>query len=1224
VHFESIIDILRRRAQDEPDAVLYRFLDDGGKEVERVSYGQLEERARAVAATLQDMGMRGERCLLVYPPGLELTIGFYGCLFAGAVAVPVYPPDPGRLARTLPRLEAVARDARARAALSTAAIVAIGRGALGTMSEELRSITWLATDTIARAGATAWTPIVPGAGDTAFLQYTSGSTAQPRGVIVTHGNLIHNEQLIEHAFGHTRQSIGVGWLPLYHDMGLIGNVIQPLHAGFPCVLMSPMSFLRRPAVWLHAISEYRATTSGGPNFAFDLCVRKIAPEERSRMDLRSWQVAFNGAEPVRSETMRRFADAFAPAGFSERAFYPCYGLAEATLIATGGSSGALPVARQVDAQALARDRLHEPADARARQLTLVSSGRVLGHQDLAIVAPDTRRECDPDQVGEIWLAGPSIAAGYWGQPEATAETFGARIGGSPRGPFLRTGDLGAVRDGELFVTGRLKDLLILRGKNHYPQDIEQAVERCHAAVRRGGAAAFAVEAEHGDDLVVMAEIDARAAGEQERQDIVRAIRDAIAAEHDLQPAAVALIAAGALPKTSSGKIQRHACKASYRGGALDALIHWRMAEAGPETTEAPAAENAAENAAGDTAGLAAPPAPAPDCGIDEIAAWLGLRIAQLLRIPGERIDLRTPLARYGLDSLAVMTLLGEIEEVFAARLTLAALFDARGIEDLAGAIATARRAGPAETSHPIAARPERVEAQRRRPLSSAQRRLWVLDRLCPGDAAYHLPVAIRLRGPVDLAALDRSIQRVVQRHEGLRCVFLDEGGEPYQEVRADQPVPFAIQDLRALPDHPAEQRETLLQEALRAEARRPFDLRTGPLVRALVVRLAADELVVLLTFHHIVFDGWSVAPLSRELTALYQSERTGAPIALAPLALQVGDIAALAQQDAPRLDEQLAYWVAQLDGCPPLLELPSDRARRGDGTYRRGSRYPLHVPRALVAQLAALGHRHDATLFMTMLAAFNAFLYRQCNRQDIVVGAPTAGRTRAGMAPLIGFFVNTLVFRTQVTGSMTIGDVVTRTRDVCLGAYANQDVPFEVLVEKLSPARELGHTPLVQTLLVLQPQPPLPRFEGVEVSRQPVHAGGCQFDLVLELTETAAGLEGWFELDLDLFSPETIARLAGEWLRFLAAFAAGPERRVAELPVLDPADLHRIVHDWNRHGEEFRTERLVHEWFEHTVEDHPDALACARGAEHLTYGQLDDRANRLSRVIMGLIACSKT
>ena len=1215
MHFESIIDILRRRTRDESDTILYRFLDDGGKEVERVTYGQLEERARAVAATLQDMGIRGERCLLVYPPGLEFTIGFFGCLFAGAVPVPVYPPDPGRLARTLPRLEAVACASRARAALSTSAIVAIGRGALGTMSEELRSIKWLATDTVARARAEAWAPVVPGAGDTAFLQYTSGSTSQPKGVIVTHGNLIHNEQLIEHAFGHTRQSIGVGWLPLYHDMGLIGNVIQPLYAGFPCVLMSPISFLRRPAVWLHAISEYRATTSGGPNFAFDLCVRKIPPEERSRMDLRSWRVAFNGAEPVRSDTMRRFADAFAPAGFSERAFYPCYGMAEATLIATGGISGELPVARRVDAQALTRDRLHGPADARARQLTLVSSGRVLGHQDLAIVDPDTGRECEPGQVGEIWLAGPSIAGGYWGQPEATAETFGARIVGSPRGPFLRTGDLGAVCDGELFVTGRLKDLLILRGKNHYPQDIEQAVERCHAAVRRGGAAAFAMEAAQGDELVVMAEIDALAARAQEHQDIVHAIRDAIAVEHDLQPAAVVLIAAGAIPKTSSGKIQRHACKASYRSGTLDALFHWRMAEAGPESDDASRASEAAR----DAAGLAAPPAPASDCGVDEIAAWLGLCIAQLLRAPGERIDIRTPLARCGLDSLAVMTLLGEIEEVFAAKLTLAALFDARGIEDLAGAIATARRAG--ETSRPSATRPERVEAQRRRPLSSAQRRLWVLDRLSPGDAAHHLPVAIRLRGPVDLTALDRSIQHVVERHEGLRCVFLDEGGEPYQEVRADQPVPFVAQDLQ---EHPAERREALLQEMLRAEARRPFDLRTGPLVRALVVRLAADELVVLLTFHHIVFDGWSVGPLSRELTSLYRSARTGAPLALAPLALQVGDIAALAQQDAPRLDEQLAYWVAQLDGCPPLLELPSDLPRRGDGAYRRGSRYPLHVPHALVAQLRALGHRHDATLFMTLLAAFNAFLYRQCNRQDIVVGAPTAGRIRAGMTPLIGFFVNTLVFRTPVTGSMTVGDVVARTRDVCLGAYANQDVPFEILVEKLSPARELGHTPLVQTLLVLQPPPPLPSFEGVEVSRQPVHAGGCQFDLVLELTETAAGLEGWFEFDLDLFSPETIVRLAGEWLRFLTAFAVGPERCIAELPVLDSAELHRILHDWNRHGEEFRTERLVHEWFEHTVEEHPDALACARGAELLTYGQLDDRASRLSRVIMGLIACSKT
>ncbi len=596
----NLVELLRHRARCQSDNIAFTYLVDGENEQIHLTYAELDRQARAIGAWLETQDLVGERALLLYPPGLEFIAAFFGCLYGGVVAVPVYPP---RRNRSLERIQAIADDADAKVALTTDAVLSRVMPLIDE-TPHLKSLTWLATCRVPADMEEKWDmPDVHG--DTlAFLQYTSGSTGTPKGVVLNHANLVHNSALIAHAFEHTRSGKGVFWLPSYHDMGLIGGILQPLYIGRPNVLMSPMSFLQKPYRWLSAISRFSASTSGGPNFAYDLCVRKITPEQRKTLDLSCWKVAFNGAEPVHADTIEAFCDAFEPCGFSREAFYPCFGLAEATLIVSGGYTYEPPVLRSFDAAALARGQVVDADPQAEGAKTLVGCGQNLPDQKIVIADPETMTACPPGRIGEIWVQGPSVAQGYWQQPQATKATFKARLKGTSQGPFLRTGDLGFLLDGELFVTGRVKDLIIVHGVNYHPQDIERTIQRSHPRLRPDCGAVFTVEVHGKEQLVAVQEIERRKQGNWAA--VFDAIRRAVSAEHELALDAIVLIKAGSISKTSSGKIQRHACRNAYTAGTLSEVARWNAAgdeksdTAGhvldqggeAETVKTPAAESA--------------------------------------------------------------------------------------------------------------------------------------------------------------------------------------------------------------------------------------------------------------------------------------------------------------------------------------------------------------------------------------------------------------------------------------------------------------------------------------------------------------------------------------------------------------------------------------------------------------------------------------------------------
>jgi acyl-CoA synthetase (AMP-forming)/AMP-acid ligase II len=570
----TLVDILCWRALHQPDQLAYTFLQNGDTEELHLTYADLDRRARAIGAKLHSLGMYGERALLVYQPGLEFVAGFFGCLYAGVVAVPVYPPHPSRLDRTLPRFLAIVDNTQPRAALTSSALLSLLE-AVFPQTPDLRALLWLATDTIEGKLAEHWHHPALSGSSLAFFQYTSGSTAVPRGVMLTHDNLLHNSALIQQGFESTSETRDLIWLPFYHDAGLIGGLVEPLYCGCMSILMPPLTVLQRPFRWLLAISRMRATCSGGPNFMYDLCVRKITSEQCATLDLSSWDLAFICAEPVRSETMEHFAEMFAACGFRKEAFYPCYGLAEATLITSGGLKAAPPVVFMVQSAALEHNRVVAASKEDDGARTLVGCGQALGDQKIVIAHPDTLTTCLPGEIGEIWISGPSVAQGYWKRAEETDQTFRAHLADTGEGPFLRTGDLGFLRDGELFVTGRLKDLIIIDGVNHYPQDIELTVEESHPAVRPSCCAAFSVEIEGQERLVIMAEVERRYQLKREQpfdvEAVIQSIKRTVGRYHELAVYAVLLLKPGTIPKTSSGKIQRHICRANYLTGSLDVL-----------------------------------------------------------------------------------------------------------------------------------------------------------------------------------------------------------------------------------------------------------------------------------------------------------------------------------------------------------------------------------------------------------------------------------------------------------------------------------------------------------------------------------------------------------------------------------------------------------------------------------------------------------------------------
>jgi acetylornithine/succinyldiaminopimelate/putrescine aminotransferase/acyl-CoA synthetase (AMP-forming)/AMP-acid ligase II/predicted amino acid dehydrogenase/acyl carrier protein len=752
----SLVHLLRKRAEEKHDDRAYTFLSSG-EESEVLTFGQLDVRARAIAARLQQLGAKGERALLLYPQGTEYIAAFYGCLAAGTVAVPGYPP---RMNRNLKRFESIVADARPKAALTTESVYKQLKERIDD-TPALKAIEWLVTSDVPSEEAERWVDPNVQPDTLAFLQYTSASTSAPKGVMVTHGNILHNQALMKVGVRHTDRTVIVSWLPLFHDMGLIGVVQASLYNGVPCYLLAAVDFLKKPRLWLDAISRYRGTFSGAPDFGYQLCADAIPPEEREGLDLSSWEVAFNGSEPVRAETLRNFERAFAPHGLRPNAMMPAYGMAECTLYTCSSTAAPTPFTRA----SLEKNR---PEPATIEQASEVANcGSALLDTKIVIADPETRRRCGEREIGEIWLASASIAQGYWNQPEETERVFHAHTTDGD-GPFLRTGDLGFLHNNELFVTGRLKDLIIIRGRNLAPQDIEQLVEAADSAIRPAFVAAVSVEAAGAERLAILAEVKREARHDLDGAALVQRIRTAVTAEFAVDVCAVTLLKPQTLPKTSSGKTQRALAKKQFLDGKLDALFEWRDA-----VVFAPPAVNGK--------------------GLERLESWLVERIAAEGKLPAAQVDLDRTLSMYTLDSVVVMALIGRIEQTFSLQLEVEQLLDGDPtlrelVARIQGNPAPIVPASKPTPEVPVLAGPKRLSLQPVEPQEAPRPRPVIVE--VHGNGHVH-PFKRHVNPELGRALTQMGMDKTFVRGDG--CWLWDEDGRRYLDFLAQYgALPFGF------------------------------------------------------------------------------------------------------------------------------------------------------------------------------------------------------------------------------------------------------------------------------------------------------------------------------------------------------------------------------------------------------------------------------------------------
>jgi amino acid adenylation domain-containing protein len=1165
-----LVDVLRWRAINQPDRLAYTFLTDGETEEARLTYQQLDQRSRAIAAWLQSVSEPGERVLILYPPGLDYLAGFFGCLYAGVIAVPVYPP---RRNRNMERIVAIAESAQPTVLLTTGPTFSAVQSLCGE-HERLRSVRCVDTGSLVTETNDDWRQPDINQSTLAFLQYTSGSTGSPKGVMLSHGNLLHNSTLLRRAFEYDSTSHCVSWLPIYHDMGLIGGVLQPLFGGYACTLMAPASFLRSPVSWLKAISRHRGVISGGPNFAYRLCVDKISPEDRAALDLSGWSVAFNGAEPIHHDTLKQFASTFEPHGFRREAFYSCYGLAESTLIVSGGLRDAAPIIKNVAAKALERKEWIETSNGDGR--ALVSCGKVLPDQQVVLVNPDSQVRCGANEVGEIWVSGQSVGKGYWNSPQQTAEIFKAHLADTGEGPFLRTGDLGVLQAGELFVVGRLKDLIIIRGLNHYPQDIEFTVQQCSTALRPTCGAAFSIDVAGEERLVVVQEIARRS--DADPRSLIETIREEIAEKHNLQVYGVVLVRPQTIPKTSSGKIQRSACSAAFLNGELRVVSEWRETEG--DETQLPLLDSAPERK-------------------DVVETWLASHLALQLKVPVEKIDVSQPIIRYGLDSLKAIELVHAIEAKLGVNLSMTSLLQSPSVSELASEIFT--QLTPGTVSAYVA--PTHIAAVKY-PLSQGQRALWFLNRLAPESSAYNISGALSINGDLNVGALHRALQALVDRHPALRTSFIASQHELFQEVRDEEEVDFIVEDASSWSQED-------LNRRLSQESSCSFSLETGPLFRARLFTRSSEDYVLLLVMHHIISDQWSTTVLTSELSHLYQESDLSAQ------RLHYADYVRWESEmlSGPEGERLWSYWQKQLAGELPTLNLTTDRTRPAVQTHE-GATLEFELSAETTERLRSLAQSRMATPYMVLMAAFELLLHRHTDQSDLLIGSPTAGRRWAELTDTVGYFVNPVVIRAHVSNDQTFNQFLDEVRQTVLDAFEHQAYPFPLLVERLQPERSLSREPIFQAFFIFDNEPAAPpQLPGVTINSIDIDRHVVQFDLELRLTDMGHDLKGTFAYSTDLFEKSTISRMMAHFENLLESVLADPELRVSELTVLSEAERRQVLVEWNDTDRQYARGRCLHELFEVQASLTPERIALADQTRQLTYRELNERANQLAHCL---------
>ena len=1028
--FSALGQLLAHHASLKGEQVAFTYLGDGLNPSQAITYGELLYQARLISQQLRTRLKPGARALLIFPPGLEFVSAFFGCLHAGVIAVPAPELDPLRAKRGRPRLSSIAEDSEASAILTTRKIY---QGKENNFKEfsQFGAGTIFCLEEICQSSPNGKDHISERTHEIAFLQYTSGSTSTTKGVIVTQQSLMQQLNALRHSCGLDDASISLNWMPHFHDYGLVNGLLLNVYLGTHTYLMSPMKFLRNPLVWLQAITKYQVTHSSGPNFAYEICVTKTDPQERPGLDLRKWSFACCCYDPIRLQTNDLFIHTLEPYGFHRQAFAPAYGLAEFTLAATITPHGSTPTYLDLHPQAMESGSI-VPAPANTHGTRqIVCCGNPIHGADVRIIDEKTRSHCPPDRIGEIWLAGSSMAGGYWQQPQETLETFNAFTADTGEGPFLKTGDLGFMKDGNLYVTGRSKELIIIRGNNYFPQDIERTVQESHPAFLQGATAAFSVPNGSGEQLVVVQEVRQHKSI-TDFEALTSAIRQAVSLEYDLPVYAALLVKSGDVPKTTSGKIQRQPCREAFLAGQI-ASIHASIKQPmTAESTEYGFTPATLINASSADRHLL-------------IKNFVSSRLAQSLSIGLDSIKSHQNLNELGIDSLLSAQLTCNIEKAVGVGLPPSTFLQDLTIEELVGRLLEAlSRQSPSllpETSG------EGLYANEY-PLSPNQKAQWFLSQLDPHSSAANVAVALLIRGPLDRSALHRALTRLVQQHQILRTVYEVQSGIPYQRILPTVEVPLAFTSIRDVSWEEAKKEITAISQ-------KPFNLSQPPVFRAHIFEKGSTHHLLLLNTHHIAADGWSMHVLFHDFVQFYMEEsgsheHTKSEGSADYISFSQWQAQFLEGTEGQRLWE---FWKNRLAGELPKLNLNRRPVQPLLKTPQTGTETVTLDP-TLTGRLQTLAKNEGVTLYVILLAALNVLLHRYTGNEDLLVCTPMSGRVRSGYLKTVGNFSNTVCLREHLGGNPIFRNLLRQVSRTVTAGIDHQLFPFSLLVERFMSQRE--------------------------------------------------------------------------------------------------------------------------------------------------------------------------
>lgn len=1196
--FESLVHMCEFRAKVDGDKTAFVYLKDGETPTGHLSYSELAARGKAIAMQLPGDAY-GERALLLYSSGLEFITAFVGCLYAGVLAVPVYTPQARQ--EHWARLDIIAKDAEAKYIFTTEDIAKTNQEFIEA-SEVLGQAHLVKTDKIETLAHQSWSAgdgsRLPDLESLAFLQYTSGSTGDPKGVMVSHGNLLHNQMLMHSCFGNQKDSVFVSWLPLFHDMGLIGNILHTIYLGATCYVMSPVAFIQKPVRWLQALSDYKGTTSFAPNFAYELCLKRVDEQQRDQLDLSNWDFALNGAEPVASDTIRRFTEYFAKAGLPQNACYPAYGLAEGTLVVSGGVRAEMPVMDVFDEEALTARQAMAVAPGKGREL--VSSGKVWCDEVLRIVEPQSRTVCAEGGIGEIWVQSPSVCKGYWKNAKATDEVFNAYTSDTNEGPFLRTGDLGFVQADELYVAGRAKEVVIIRGRNHYPQDIEKTLQAVWPGFKKGGGAAFSFAKDNEEHLVIVQEVERTFLKKLDIDSVLEKVRQAISEWHELNLYELVLIRPATLPKTSSGKIQRTKAKMLYENGELAVLGDKYTGKTGNKAAAQAESAKAVEMPA--------------DFMVIGIANTLCAMVAQLTGLPmTQTVPTASPMS-LGMDSLKCSELIGLVEQTWQVSLKLADVQKSEHFYQLAETVKVLQQGGAqaasgGQSASVADARPEKFE------LTVNQQSLLHLHQRFVDANAYNLCLPVWFDSPLNNHHMFEAARHLIRGHDALHMQLVNEGDD-WMQQRVDY-------DTRQY-NH-FEQFDGGHQAFLDSRANRRFDVEKGPLFFVETLKVGERTLLVL-SAHHIIGDLWTMLNSVRELLSHYQAATKGKLEEKTSNDSHFYDYVVdednYIHSDGFSIDKR--FWKNTLQGVEPVLNMPG--VKRGKEQTFNGAAVDFTIDAELAAKAEQYARNNKVTLFGVLFSAYCALLHRYTNQQDIIVGTPFSHRQAAKYRHLAGYLVTTLPIVSHL-GSEDFDTLVRNNTQQLLQASEHARLPFAEMLNLLDGVVTEGMPPLVQALfnyhvahgngvdaaLIQGQSGESLTVEGLSVSPCRVEQKWSQFDLTLSVVPlSGGGLEGRLNYNSDLFDAPMMAAFCESYRRMLQLVLSRHDDCVVDLPLLSPSGQNQQLVDWNDTTVDWQDVRTITDCIHQSAVTTPDAIALIYKGQSMSYEVFDQTTAKLA------------